>query len=60
MKSGKAVGPDDLPIEVWRCIGEVGVQWLTRLFNRIFETRKMPNVWRHSVVVPIYKNKGDI
>ena len=60
MKSGKAVGPDDLPIEVWRCMGEVEVQWLTRLFNRIFETRKMPDAWRHSVVVPIYKNKGDI
>ena len=60
MKSGKAVGPDDLPIEVWRCMGEVGVQWLTRLFNRIFETKKMPDAWRHSVVVPIYKNKGDI
>ena len=60
MKSGKAVGPDDLPIEVCRCMGEVGVQWLTRLFNRIFENRKMPDAWRHKIVVPIYKNKGDI
>jgi len=21
MKSGKAVGPDGIPIEVWRCLG---------------------------------------
>ena len=22
MKNGKAVGPDDIPVEVWKCIGE--------------------------------------
>ena len=25
MKNGKAVGPDDIPVEVWRCLGEVAV-----------------------------------
>ncbi|KAL5579384.1 hypothetical protein UlMin_011826 [Ulmus minor] len=60
MKSGKAVGPNDIPIEAWKCLREVEIQWLTRLFNRILESRKMPNLWRHSIVVPIYKNKGNI
>ncbi|KAL5569413.1 hypothetical protein UlMin_025988 [Ulmus minor] len=60
MKSGKTVGPDDIAIEAWKSLGEVGIQWLTRLFNRILETRKMPDSWRHSIVVSIYKNKGDI
>ncbi|KAL5574156.1 hypothetical protein UlMin_023753 [Ulmus minor] len=60
MKLGKAVGPDDIPIEAWKCLGGVEIQWLTRLFNRILETRKMLDVWRHSILVPIYKNKGDI
>lgn len=33
------VGPDDLPVEVWRCLGEAsGV--FTRLFNTILE--RMP------------------
>ena len=26
MKSGKTVGPDDTPVEVWRCPGEVAVE----------------------------------
>jgi len=26
MKSRKVVGPDGIPIEVWRCLGEVGVR----------------------------------
>ncbi|KAJ7959944.1 Retrovirus-related Pol polyprotein LINE-1 [Quillaja saponaria] len=25
MKNGKALGPDDIPIEVWRCLGDIGV-----------------------------------
>ncbi|KAK3574312.1 hypothetical protein QTP86_004345 [Hemibagrus guttatus] len=46
MKSGKAVGPDDIPVEVWKCLGEAAVEFLASLFNR--------------VLVPIFKNKGDV
>ena len=35
MKKGKAVGPDDLPVEVWKCMGEMGIKFLTRLFNKL-------------------------
>ena len=35
MKKGKAVGPDELPVEVWKCMGEMGIKFLTRLFNRL-------------------------
>ncbi|KAK3510982.1 hypothetical protein QTP70_027786 [Hemibagrus guttatus] len=35
MKSGKAVGPDDIPVEVWKCLGEAAVEFLTSLFNRV-------------------------
>ncbi|KAJ7979012.1 Retrovirus-related Pol polyprotein LINE-1 [Quillaja saponaria] len=60
MKNGKALGPDDIPIEVWRCLGDIGVTWLTNLFNKILVTKKMPDEWRKSTLIPIYKNKGDI
>ena len=59
MKTGKALGPDGIPIEVWKCLGEDGVSWLIKLFNRILMTNRMPDEWRKSVLVPIYKNKGD-
>ena len=29
MKKGKAIGPDDFPVEVWKCIGEMGIKFLT-------------------------------
>ncbi|XP_071698910.1 uncharacterized protein [Rutidosis leptorrhynchoides] len=28
MGRNKAVGPDQIPIEAWRCLGDVGVRWL--------------------------------
>ena len=60
MTSGKTVGPDGIPIEVWKCMGEKSVLWLTKLFNEILRSKKMPEDWRKSTLVPIYKNKGDI
>ena len=59
MKSGKAVGPDSIPVEVWKVLGEDGVAWLTDFFNVIFKTAKMPQEWRYSTIIPLYKNKGD-
>ncbi|KAK3526042.1 hypothetical protein QTP70_012807 [Hemibagrus guttatus] len=29
MKSGKAVGPDDIPVEVWKCLGEAAVKFFS-------------------------------
>jgi hypothetical protein len=33
MKGGKAMGPDGIPIEVWRYLGVRAIVWLTKLFN---------------------------
>src|ERR1043165_8306024 len=60
MKGGKAMGPDCIPIEVWRGLGDKAIVWLTKLFNLIFRSNKMPEEWRRSILVPIFKNKGDV
>ncbi|KAK3575194.1 hypothetical protein QTP86_020897 [Hemibagrus guttatus] len=60
MKSGKAFGPDDIPVEVWKCLGKAAVEFLTSLFNRVLESERMPEEWRRSVLVPIFKNQGDV
>ena len=59
MKKGKAVGRDELPVEVSKCMGKMGIKFLIRLFNRILMGKRMPQEWRRSVLIPIYKNKGD-
>jgi hypothetical protein len=58
MKGGKTMGPDGIPIEVWRTLEDVAIVWLTKLFNLIFRSNKMPDEWRRSILVPIFKNKG--
>ncbi|KAM3395257.1 hypothetical protein P3S68_004262 [Capsicum galapagoense] len=60
MRRGRAMGPDEIPVEFWKFVGEAGVRWLTGLFNEIFKTAKMPEAWRWSTMIPLYKNKGDI
>jgi hypothetical protein len=57
MKGGKMMGPDEIPIEVWRSLGDVAIVWLTKLFNIIFRSNKMSDEWRQSILVPIFKNK---
>ena len=53
------VGTDELPVEVWICMGEMWIKFLARLFNRLLMGERMPKEWRRSVLIPIYKNKGD-
>ena len=59
MKKGKAVGPDEFPTEVWKCMGEMRIKFLNRMFNRLLVGERMPKEWRRSVLIQIYKNKGD-
>ena len=60
MKEGKAIGPDNIPIEAWRVLGEAGIEILLGIFKEIMNTEKMPEDWRESILVPVFKNKGDI
>ena len=60
MKKGKAQGPDDIPVEAWIALGNKGVEFLVKFFNRLLQGEKMPDEWRRSVLVPLYKGKGDI
>ncbi|KAG5615220.1 hypothetical protein H5410_015044 [Solanum commersonii] len=60
MSRGRATRPDEIPVDFWKSANKASIEWLTRLFNVIFKTTKMPDEWRWSTMVPLYKNKGDI
>ena len=60
MKKEKAQGPDDIPVGAWIALGNKGVEFLVNFFNRLLQGEKMPDEWRRSVLVPLYKGKGDI
>ena len=58
-KSGKAAGPSGLVAEMLKASGDVGVQWVTDLCNAIVQEGKVPNDWKKSWMVNVYKGKGD-
>ena len=60
MKNGKASGPDKLPMEAWKALGDEGVTILWKLANKIFHTEIMPNNWTQSILIPIFKEMGDV
>lgn len=53
----KIVGFDSISIDVQKCIGIIGLTWLTRLFNKILYSQKMPNVQRKNIIVSIIRTK---
>ena len=52
-------GPDDIPIEVFKVLGDYGLDLLVYLFNEILTSGRIPDAWRKSVITPIFKGKGD-
>lgn len=59
MKSGKAPGCTGVTVELFKTLGEEGVEMLHNLFNKIWSEEKMPSDWEESEIVPIFKQKGD-
>lgn len=59
-KRGKTAGHNNIPVEIWKCFGDEGIIWLTKLVNNILTSEEMPEEGRASTLVPIFKNKGNI
>ncbi len=51
---------DGIPVEVWKCLAEEGIDLPLNLMQVIYEQEKISTEWRDSVIIPIYKEKGDI
>jgi hypothetical protein len=58
-KSGKAPGPSGVVGEMLKAAGDVGVQWMTDLCNAVVLEGKIPEDWRKSWMVNVYKGKGN-
>ena len=59
MKSGKATGKSEVSVEMIVASGEIGVKVMMKLCQHVLDSRGMPDEWKTSVIVPIFKGKGD-
>lgn len=58
LKKGRACGPDEIPAEVLTLFGEVGLKSLLTLFNKIYESGKIPQDWLKSIFVTLPKKRN--
>ncbi|GFR90787.1 reverse transcriptase-like protein [Elysia marginata] len=54
----KAAGDDGIATRAVLACGEIGIQWLTLMFQRAWGERKVPDDWQRAIVIPIWKCKG--
>ena len=60
MKSRKATGTSEVSVEMIVASGEIGVKVMMELCQRVLDGGVMPDEWKTSVIVPIFKGKGDV
>ena len=59
MKRHKAPGLSGLLAEMIQATGDIGTQWILDLCKGIVKEGSIPENWNSSMVLPIYKGKGD-
>ena len=59
LKNRNANGPDNLPIELWKLVGDAGIENLETTMNEVMN-RGMPSSRRYNENSPIYKGKGSV
>jgi hypothetical protein len=55
----EASGPTEVVVETIRAAGEQGVKWMTDICNAVIRSGKVPEDWKLSSLVLVYKGKGD-
>ena len=59
LKIGNTAGSTGLVSEMMKASGGFGTRWMTDLINNIVKEGCIPDNWRKSILVPVYKGKGD-
>jgi len=59
MKKGNVAGPTRVTIDLLQATGMVGLRELTNIMNDNIYGEKIPEDWKCSSTIPIYKGKGD-
>ena len=59
LKMGKTAGPTSVGNEMMKASGGFSTRWMTDQINNIVNGGCIPDYWRKSILVPVYKVKGD-
>ena len=59
MKGGKTAGMNDIVVEIMKNGGISVIDWLVRTINRCMGSGVVPEDWKATCIVSVYKGKGD-
>ena len=59
VKKGKAAAPTGIVLEMFIAEEDCSVEWLTSLCNLTVAQGRIPDDWRSSILLPVYKGKAD-
>ncbi|MCJ8734524.1 hypothetical protein PDJAM_G00236670 [Pangasius djambal] len=59
LNNRKAPGICAITAEMLKSGGDSIVEWLTHIFNQVWETERLPSDWTRGVILPFWKRKGD-
>ena len=59
LKLGKSPGPDGLIGEFFKYSGNNVVDFLVKLFNKLFDNGMYPDEWKETIILPLFK-KGNV
>ena len=59
MKPNKAPGSSKVSLDLIKALGETGEQWMHKVIEKVWEEEVMPDDWKMSEMVTLYKQKGD-
>ena len=60
LKIGKTAGPTGVVSGMIKASGGFGTMWMTGLINNIVKECCIPDDWRKSILVPVYRGRGDL
>ena len=59
MKNRRATGPSGVAVEMFKGMGEIGIDEMTEALRNIERGGGMPSNWKESTTIALYKGKGD-
>jgi len=58
LKLGRSSGPDSISPEMLCASSDIISPFLYKLFNAVWHTGKIPQIWKDATIIPVYKGKG--
>jgi hypothetical protein len=56
----KAIGPNNMPTDLFKCAMEASPNALSAMFRALWALQILPQIWRKAFVVPLEKPGADL